>query len=130
MKFYRLLPLLILPFLVACEGNTDFTWSVNNQSAGTITISGLNSIYADTLNLDIQAGQQEVIGVFSQLGGNSTPQIPSGAFSTLVITNSVGDTTTKNYEIQANWEVLIEQTRKIPSNYEHNYTFTVNDSDF
>ena len=65
-----------------------------------------------------------------QMGGNSTAQQPETYLSSLVIVNAEGDTAQKDFTNLENWESSIDQVKKTPSQYEHEYVFQVSDLDF
>ena len=131
MKFLvRLIVIATLPFLIACEGNTDYSWVVKNDSSQIITLHGTGLFYGDTITETIVANTEVEVAVFSQLGGNSTIQDPDSYFGEALITNANGDTATKHFLIQSNWTSDIEERSKIPSDYQHRYEFALTDADF
>lgn len=56
--------------------------------------------------------------------------LPENAFSALIVVNANGDTMQSSYIDPESWTSEIEQIKKVPSQYEHIYTFVVNDNDF
>ncbi|MGB0918744.1 MAG: hypothetical protein ACPGU4_14210 [Flavobacteriales bacterium] len=126
----KLLSLSALPFLIACEGNTDYSWVVKNDSSQTISINGTGLVMPDTINTEISPNSELEVGTFSQRGGNSSVQDPDNYFGNVFITNADGDTATKNFLVQSNWTSDIEQRSKVPSDYQHHYRFSITDSDF
>ena len=119
-------------FLVGCDGNTDYTWQLTNDSSSDIvayTSTGFD-LSAPPDSVVILQGSNEVVGVFSKLGGSGTEMLPENAFSALIVVNASGDTMQSSYVDPGSWMSEIEQIKKVPSQYEHTYTFVVNDNDF
>ena len=112
------------------RGNTDYTWQVTNNSSSDIQVwaeSGFSSVEDSVV---ISTNSTEMIGFFNQLGGNKTEQLPENAFNSLVVVNAAGDTMQSSYIDPGSWISEIEHIKRVPSQYEHVYTFVVNDGDF
>lgn len=127
---FQSLIVLSAAFLVGCEGNTDYTWRVTNDSSTEIYVWASPGLVAALDSIPVSTGVTETIHVFSQLGGNKTEQLPEQAFSSIVIVNANGDTMQSSYIDPGSWISEIEEIKKVPSQYEHTYTFVVNDNDF
>ena len=127
LKLAILTPIIILS---ACEGNTDYTWKVANNSSTSITAYSMG-ILDTTANVEqIAPGSSATVLLGGQMGGNSSAQEPETYLSSLIIVNSDGDTAQKDFANLSNWEANIDQVKKTPSFYEHTYTFGVADTDF
>lgn len=129
-RIFQLLTIITCALFIGCEGNTDYTWQVTNSSSSEIQIwaeSGFSSVEDSVV---ISVNSTETIGVFSQLGGNKTEQLPENAFNSLIVVNAAGDTMQSSYIDPGSWISDIDQIKKVPSQYEHVYTFVVNDGDF
>lgn len=128
--FVKIGALIFAALLSSCEGNTDRTWQVSNSSSSTIEVYanavGSNSEMVTT----VQVNATETVGTSTQLGGNATEQFPEEMFDDLFIVNVNGDTVQRGFIDPGNWESVVEQIKKVPSMYEHTYTFRVTDSDF
>lgn len=115
--------------LTSCEGNTDRIRIIQNNTSGTIQVIATGSIF-DKVSKSILSGQSETLFISNQRGGSSYIEVPATGLDTLIITNSLGDTCKKDFLLQSNWNIRTEQTRKRPSNWQHEYKFAVTDSDF
>lgn len=128
LKAIRLIVILGLPLLVACEGNTYREWNVVNNSSNQIQLelkSGLSDLEQSTVGAD----SIRRIMVTDQLGGSDFAGNPIHSFHTLLIYNST-DTLIKSVYDSANWIIESEQVKKTPSNWEHKFSFTITDQDF
>jgi hypothetical protein len=123
--------LLLLSFaLISCEGEIIIERSVKNETSNTITVKANlaeNSNYTKT----IEIGQSEILYLGEDgLGATSQVEYPARGINSMVIINSTGDTCLKDYTIENNWDINIEQTKKRLSKFNHKYDFIVSDSDF
>ena len=127
----RLLSVIAISFLLmSCEGNTNREWIVKNNSSTTIKVEAGLVFNTSTVTKNIAAGSSEIITITEQRGGTATPQTPSDVFSSMIITNAATDSLNKDYKLAANWKATIEQTKKRPSLYEHEYILNLTDQDF
>lgn len=117
--------------IISCEGNTDRYRHVQNNTNESINIyaSGI-SFYDFEFNETLTAGQSVKIFQTYQRGGSDYVENPAIGIDSLLITNSNGDTCTKDYLIQDNWLIDVYQRKKVPSDWQHNYTFTVSNTNF
>jgi len=115
--------------LSSCEGNTDRTRQLRNNTSGLIQVVA-NGMYLSGYNAPISTGQTGHLFVSSQRGGSSYVENPSVGITEMIITNASGDTCIKDFTLQNNWEISLEETHKFPSNWQHEYTFSVNENDF
>jgi len=115
---------------VSCEGNTDWTWYIENDSSGTIEVhSVINLNDIDSIQF-IPSGVQREIATMNMRGGRENPGSPSASMVSLVILNEEGDTILKDPKIDGNWFSNSIQRKKIPSQWEHDFHFQVFDVDF
>lgn len=124
----RFLSLMLLPTLIACEGNTYREWVIHNDSSTEIQIefkSGLSGLETSTAGPD----SSRTIMITDQLGGSDFAGNPVHSFDSLLIFNAM-DTLVKNVYDSVNWSVESEQVKKVPSNWEHRFNFTITDNDF
>jgi hypothetical protein len=121
--------LVFIIFLSSCDGNTDRIRIIKNNTTGEIKVTASGTSMSD-FNKSILTGQSETLFIGGQMGGTDQVENPSFGISSMIITNATGDTCTKDYTVQENWEIKVEQTKKRPSNWKQEYTFIVNDSDF
>jgi len=127
---FQIAALSIIALLTACEGNTDYTWKVTNNSSSSITAYSFGILDTTANVKQIASGNTETVLLGGQMGGNSTAQQPETYLSSLVIVNAEGDTAQKDFTNLENWESSIDQVKKTPSQYEHEYVFQVSDLDF
>lgn len=117
--------------LTSCEGNTDRYRHIQNNSGVDISIyaSG-NSFYEFEFQENLEAGQSVMFYNTNLRGGTDQIENPAMGIDSLLIINNTGDTCTLDYNIESNWNTEVEQRRKVPSDWQHNYTLTIKDSDF
>jgi hypothetical protein len=121
--------LILNVFLTSCEGNTDRIRIIENQTSGSVNVTATGSLVS-TFDKRLSMGQSETLYLGGQMGGSDMVENPADGISTLLIINTNGDTCSKDFTIQSNWDIQVEQTKKTPSNWKHEYTFIVRDSDF
>lgn len=126
--FHSILFMFII-FLSACEGNTDRIRIIENNTSGEIHVIAFGTSMAD-FDKSIAPEQSETLFLGGIMGGTDQVENPSIGISSMIITNATGDTCIKDYTIQENWDIKVEQTKKRPSNWNQEYTFIVNDNDF
>ena len=129
-RFFAVFSLAIALLLSACEGNTDREWIIQNQSSNRIEVQATLISTIAFIPKEIQPAQERSIFINSERGGNSSVVNTSDLFAKIIITNSLGDTLKKDPLLQTSWETDVEETKKVPSNYKHEYRFTITDSDF
>lgn len=125
----RVAALSLIIALSSCEGNTDRIRIIKNNTSGPIMVSA-SGISISNFNKSISEGESEMLFIGGQMGGSDQVENPATGISSLIIVNSTGDTCSKDFTIQSNWDIKIEQTKKTPSNWKHEYTFILNDGDF
>jgi hypothetical protein len=117
--------------LTSCEGNTDRYRHIQNNSSNSISIFASGSDYYEfEFQENLEAGQSVMFYNTNQMGGSETIENPATGIDSLLIINSEGDTCKKDFTIENNWETKVEHRRKVPSDWQHNYTLTIDDSDF
>lgn len=133
MKMNRLL-LLALPLLAllftACEGNTDRTWKVQNDSSMNITFVAVELATTTSISESIAPGTTFTITTASQRGGSDYVQTPTETFDAMLVLAANGDLLNRDVSLASSWENSVEQTKKVPSNWEHEYVLVLNDTDF
>ena len=115
--------------LASCEGNTDRIRQIRNNTSGSINVIA-DGTTVSNYNESISVGQTEILFIESQLGGSDYIETPSAGIISMIITNTSGDTCLKDFIPQNNWEIIVEERKKVPSDWRHEYTFIVDDSDF
>lgn len=123
-----LLPALLGLTLISCEGNTDRVRLIDNQSSSELNVEKVT--YWSSGTLTIAEGETKEFYSASQLGGSDYIVHPASGIDTLIITNAVGDTCTKNYLDSLAWEYTVTERSRIPADWLHEYTFIVTDEDF
>ena len=113
----------------SCEGNTDRIRQIRNNTSGLIQVVA-NGMYIPDYNASISTGQTESLFVSHQRGGSSYVESPSMGITDMTITNASGDTCLKEFTLPGNWEINLEERKKTPSDWQHEYTFIVNENDF
>lgn len=124
-----LLPLLFI-LLVACEGSTESTWSVSNETSDFIEVKAKQRAVTDTIYELIEAGDASIITIISDDSGNGDPLIPYDIFSFFEVKNAGGEVMEKDYTDRSNWEIFIEQTKKNPDHWDMTYELIVRSQDF
>lgn len=115
--------------LISCEGNTDRTREIRNNTSRTINVFTAGT-YISVFNQSVSKNKTETLFITSQRGGSYYLESPAMGMTSMLITNATGDTCTKDYKLDNNWEIQVEERSKIPSDWQHKYTFVVDDSDF
>ncbi len=128
--FYSLMLLAIATLMTSCEGNTDRDWIIKNNSSTKIDVTATLVFNSSTVSETIDSDISKTLTITNQLGGSERAQLPDEAFSSFIITNENGDTFKKDFALPENWMTTIEQVKKVPSLYEHEYILEVNDEDF
>lgn len=116
-------------FLVSCEGKTVFELRISNQSSNEIT-AYYQIIYDDPKEETIASNRDKYIMYTENVGGKSEAISPDLYFESLVIVNSLGDTCTKDFTDDFAWKREVEEEKKTPASYSHDYNFIVEDIDF
>ena len=127
MKRYYIYALLaFLPFLYSCEGNTHREFTIVNNSSSEIfyEVYGYSPVVSS-----VASGEQKTFWIEDDLGGQADPGVPTNFISAMLV-YTTSDTTTKDYMDVNNWVIASRQVRKIPSQHEHKYFFSLSDSDF
>jgi hypothetical protein len=125
----KIATLVLLSILFSCEGNTDRIRTIQNNTSGTIQVIADGNLPAD-YNKTIPSGGAETLFISGQLGGSDFIENPAEGIHSLIILNAFGDTCVKDYLLQSNWSIDVQQTKRFPSNWRHEYTFSITDSDF
>lgn len=124
----RFLVLLILTcVLFSCEGNTSRTWHITNDSGSTFQVKA-HSYTGESFEV-LMPGQTRDILSIESIGGNSNPGTVNDYLDSLFVIAGL-DTMKKDYAIESHWEITSEKTKKIPSSWEHDFWFVVEESDF
>ena len=114
--------------LTSCEGNTRRYLTVKNSSSESINVIYNDfNMHFDTLT--IVPNTQTDLLFSSDRGGKSNSGSPSEYILNMAIFKGQ-DSCIKNNQLDANWIITSEQTKRVPSHWEHHYTFDVLDSDF
>ena len=111
------------------QGNTDRTRQIRNNTSGTINVFTAGT-YISVFNQSISNNKTETLFITSQLGGSDYLESPALGMTSILITNATGDTCTKDYKLDINWGIQVEERSKVSSDWQHYYTFQVHDSDF
>ena len=123
--------------LMGCEGNTNYTFVLSNQTANTLTLQhalGQYSSSPDTISLVIPPNAETTIGIVDHLGGRSETldaiSLQSEFSFVFELTTSSGDTLLKDWGVPENWAMAAEELNRIPANWAHTCTFSVAEGDF
>jgi hypothetical protein len=120
----------IATLFISCEGNTNREYIITNTSQDSIKVRFNNNYMGSIDSFDIAPQSSQGIFEYDQRGGSDYSENISSVFDSFVITNSFGDTCTKSVWIDDNWEKMIGQIKRVPSHWEHDYFFNVDDSNF
>lgn len=130
-SFKKLLILPMVVFLFSCEGNTDKYYHVKNESSDTIRLVAEGSWYQTSIDTLIMPESFCQIYWTSQRGGNSYEDYDPGyVFLRFEITNTNQDTCRQDFYDNQAWYSGVSEISKTPSNYRHDYVFTVKDEHF
>ena len=120
--------LAILFAFSSCETETFVDYFIDNQSSSELTITGSNIISATAITSSVSAGEEKEVSSWSKLGKQTDLFEPVTMFGEdLIITNSAGDTLTKDYRVLSNWISDIDNKKSVAS---HKYTLLITDTDF
>lgn len=115
-------------FLSSCEKETYLDYYIDNQSSSVITVDGSNVIYSTNIDQTINPNEKKDIASWSKLGKQTHFFEPTAMFGNdLIITNTSGDTLTKDYKLLSNWTSDIDDQRAVAS---HQYILVITDADF
>jgi len=121
--------LLFLPLaLMACEGQTTRVFTVVNSSDSEVFMDSVPS-FDTILNFNILPNSSQEIRMTNNLGGSSFPE-ERAFLSSVYIYNANADTIKKEIWVDSNWTDEIEELKKVPSTWRHDYTFEMTASDF
>lgn len=126
----RQISILILAFflLSSCEKETFVRYAVENQSSSSIQIEGFDIIHAISIDETIKQNETRDIANWSKLGKETSYFEPTAMFGdSLLITNALGETLTKDYRLLSNWTSTVEDKRAVAN---HLYTIVITDADF
>ena len=114
---------------LSCEGSTTRERRITNNSSTSIhvvadgaNLSNYNKSITPSMNEGFFTSQQRV--------GTQTLEDPASGVNNIEIVNTFGDTCTKDFFLIDNWDIKTERKSEIPSEWKHEYTFIVEDSDF
>ena len=129
-KFLSLGIISISLFFVSCEGNTNRAYHVANQSSETVKVYVNHNYYGTIDTFEINANSTSQILEYDQRGGSDNTENLGNLFTELIIVNSQQDTCLKSHIIDENWSILVDEKNRVPSEWEHDYTFSISDLDF
>ena len=130
MKFIKnLLLLMIFTLLISCEGNTDYSFNVQNDSNQSIIVKSV-IWFEDTVTNNINSGETLEIAFTSKLGGSEDEGEISGHIQYLDIKSTTGEKCKKELRLHSNWNVETDHLGRVPANYKHTYTIAINNTDF
>ncbi len=123
---------MLLIALVSCEGNTRLEWSLENQSSSELTVVHKSWDYAGLPPETrlVPAGTTMLLGANDVLGGQPNAWAPASFIDTLFIYDDSGALSSKNWMETDAWVIRTEELNKVPANWLHRYTLTVDDGDF
>lgn len=120
--------LITLFALSSCEKETFVNYFIDNQSTSTITVNGSDIIHSTTINHSISEGEIKEVSSWTKRGKEIDYFEPVSMFGEdLIITNSTGDTLTKDYKLLSNWTSDVDDNRTVAN---HEYILVITDSDF
>ncbi|MCB0736073.1 MAG: hypothetical protein KDC92_01075 [Bacteroidetes bacterium] len=112
----------------SCEKETHVDYYIDNQSSGQISVNGSNIIRSTGIDQTINPNEKLNVAAWSKYGKQTDLFEPKAVFGNdLVITNSLGDTLTKDYKSLTNWNADIDNQRAVAN---HEYILIVTDTDF
>ena len=115
-------------FLSSCEKETFVRYSVENQSSSFIKIVGSDIIHSFSIDETIEQNVKKDVANWSKLGKETGYFEPTSMFGdSLIITNALGDTLTKDYRLLSNWNSTVDNQRAVAN---HEYILVISDADF
>lgn len=118
--------------LWGCEGNTHQAYFLRNQTSESVVVVHSHSAYSaspmDTVV--VPSGEVKELGNEDWLGGRVEPDLPAAFIDTFLVYNADGMLCTKDWTQMNAWEIESFEDRKVPSQWRHEYTFEVQESDF
>jgi hypothetical protein len=125
----KILIILCLAVLCSCRVETFETWEVTNNSSGDITVLYTGNQTNVEKSMLIPQDESAIVQSNTYKTKESITFNPKASFATFIITNTLGDTCTKDYLLEASW-TSINDTKSPPKRQYNNYYFSVTDSDF
>lgn len=113
--------------MVSCEGNTNRNYTLINASDHEVTAK-IESLEGKS-EFKIPSNQSKLVLSFNQRGGTALAGHPSDYIFNLDIYN-IEDTCFKDYTDPDKWITISEEQSKIPSNWQHGFTFKFSNEDF
>jgi hypothetical protein len=132
MKIFKFfLVVLMSTILFSCEGNTDRYYHIKNESSDSVRLIAEGSWYQSVIDTMIPPNTFLAFYSSSSRGGSSYLDYDPGyAFLRFEITNKNLDTCRQDYRDNYSWYSGATEMSKNPSNYRHDYVFTVKDEHF
>jgi hypothetical protein len=120
--------LLAIILLSACEKETYLDYYVYNQSSSAIIVDGFNIIHSTDIFQTIEPNVRKDVAAWYTRGKQTALFEPTAIFGDdLIITNTSGDTLTKDYKLLSNWTSDVDDQRTVAS---HEYILVITDTDF
>ena len=122
--------LFISLLFISCEGNTSIKFSLLNNTSGALTVyhSDNNTDGLDTSIVTM--GNSYMLYEMDLLGGQSQSFLPTEFIDTLIVVNANMDTMQKDFTQKPNWQNQIDELKKFPASWGHEYTLEIRDADF
>ncbi|MGB0914436.1 MAG: hypothetical protein ACPGVI_00115 [Crocinitomicaceae bacterium] len=124
---YAFVGLIAIITFSSCEGNTRRTWEITNSSSFKVELT-VDSLSQELLVNTIAPGATETILITDTRGGNSNHG-PITEWLEFTIQSGTS-MLTKDPLNDSNWSVYSDQLSKVPSEYQHDFVFQFDDSDF
>ena len=124
---FKLTFFLVAITFISCEGNTTYEWKIKNDASNSIFLE-IDSSFVGLNEDTILSGETKTILIYDKMGGSSNSGDAIRWGNLLIY--KLNDTLVKNTDLESNWTIFTEQRHKIPSDYYHEFTFKLNDSDF
>ncbi len=124
----RILSIVCLGFLVSCQPITNTNFMLQNNSSTTIYATGDIIFHnQDSANV-VQPDNTTILGQYTARGKTLGTIKPTEVLGNdVIIVNEAGDTCTKSYETESQWEYESQSDSRVTT---HNYTFIVENDDF
>jgi hypothetical protein len=125
----RLLFILLIILLTACSGETNYETFIKNNTEKDIKILLYNNGFPRGDTLWVAPNSSKLVSRGNSSSAEEEEPDCAERIDSAYVEISGGGTLDKDISKDSNWEVETDQTQSIPRKFDHECTFTINDSD-